>query len=432
MRWNRSRRAGLLGIAVLLLAAVFAGAQAESYDASTMRLLRYAGEVEITDGAGNARFVMENARFASGESLRTGAESTASVGLDDSKIVALDQLTRVAFEQKGSRLKMTLREGTLFLDVQRKLDEAESLDIETSTMTVGIRGTIVYVRGGDGTSELGVLEGTAWVTYTDENGAEQQLDVSAGRRAVMTAGNAAPDVTLLTEEDIAGFVRGVIDADPALGERIRRAGALTGASAEGYEDAAIDAHVVITTGSASKVYDGDPLSSAQFTVTGLPEGYTLEAVTDGRITNAGSAENTLASYRILDAAGADVTARFTDVTVEAGTLRISRATLTVSTGSATRLYDGSPLTCDTVRVSGLAARDAGAVRAAATGEVVGPGSARNTVSISWGSANRNNYNVVEELGMLTVTEHWTYDYEGTIEDGSWGHGWDEDDSWFQH
>ena len=55
-------------------------AAAETYGASTMRLLRYEGDVEIFDTAGNSRFVMENARFASGEAMRTGAESLASVG----------------------------------------------------------------------------------------------------------------------------------------------------------------------------------------------------------------------------------------------------------------------------------------------------------------------------------------------------------------
>ena len=56
-----------------------APAAPESHTASTMRLLRYEGTVEIEDAEGNARFVMENARFNSGESMRTGESSSASV-----------------------------------------------------------------------------------------------------------------------------------------------------------------------------------------------------------------------------------------------------------------------------------------------------------------------------------------------------------------
>ena len=59
----------LRSLLLLLLAALFlfTCAAAESYEASTMRLLRYEGNVEISDVSGNARFVMENARFNSGD-----------------------------------------------------------------------------------------------------------------------------------------------------------------------------------------------------------------------------------------------------------------------------------------------------------------------------------------------------------------------------
>ena len=87
MRTIRYRLASVL-LAILLV--FCAGASAESYDASTMRLLRYAGEIEILDATGNPRFVMENARFGSGETLITHADSGASVSLDSSKIVTLD------------------------------------------------------------------------------------------------------------------------------------------------------------------------------------------------------------------------------------------------------------------------------------------------------------------------------------------------------
>ena len=77
---------------LLLLVALFllTCATAESYEASTMRLLRYEGNVEISDASGNTRFVMENARFNSGETMLTGEASSASVSLDSSKIVTLD------------------------------------------------------------------------------------------------------------------------------------------------------------------------------------------------------------------------------------------------------------------------------------------------------------------------------------------------------
>ena len=112
-------------------------AAAETYDASTMRLARYEGDVTIEDADGKARFVMENVRFRSGESMITGTGATASVNLDDTKVLTLDEQSRVKFLQSGSHMELALTAGTLFLDVSAKLDENETLDITTSTMTVG-------------------------------------------------------------------------------------------------------------------------------------------------------------------------------------------------------------------------------------------------------------------------------------------------------
>ena len=153
----------------LALALAFAAcpAAAENYSAGTMRLLRWSGEVEILNPEGVPRFVLENVRFGSGESMHTGSESSASVGLDDTKIVTLDADTKVQFLQEDSHIRLNLTEGAVFVDVSEKLDENESFDIQTTTMTVGIRGTIIFAKQeaeGETASAapvttIGVLEG---------------------------------------------------------------------------------------------------------------------------------------------------------------------------------------------------------------------------------------------------------------------------------
>ena len=99
----------VLFIAMILALAPLSGMLAEDYTAQTMRLLRYEGEVEIQDPNGKPRFVMENVRFKSGEAMRTGANSIASVGMDDAKIVSLDQNTRVEFFKDGGQMRLKLR-----------------------------------------------------------------------------------------------------------------------------------------------------------------------------------------------------------------------------------------------------------------------------------------------------------------------------------
>ena len=155
----------LLVLLALSLAAFGAAENVQdSYDATTMRLLRHEGTVDIFDIAGEPRFLLDNVRFASGESMRTGEDGKASVGLDDSKIVTLDADTDVEFIQEADHMRLNLREGALFLDVQEKLDENAALDIQTSNLTVGIRGTLVFLSSNAGDGEnpaattLGVLK----------------------------------------------------------------------------------------------------------------------------------------------------------------------------------------------------------------------------------------------------------------------------------
>lgn len=351
---------------LLLLAALFllTCATAESYEASTMRLLRYEGNVEISDASGNARFVMENARFNSGETMLTGEASSASVSLDSSKIVTLDAVTKVEFVKDAGQLQMNLKTGTLFLDVQKKLDENESLDIQTTTMTVGIRGTIVYVSeaaptdGISGTStQLGVLEGTARMTYPDENGARRLLEVPAGNLVTISSvsGTAsAPVVAQLTTENINSFAMGLLESDPALMERVEQAHGLLSLSGgeagpEGERYAAEDdwswtEPITLIAQSASKLYDGLPLSRpADTLVFGLPTDFHIQVASVGSQTDAGVSPNRVGKYAIYNEQGEDVTTHFSDVQTIDGILRVDPVPMAVWTGSAEKIYDGTPL-----------------------------------------------------------------------------------------
>ena len=204
-----------LWILVAALALAPAALSEDAYDAGTMRLLRHEGTVEIFDVSGQPRFVMDNVRFASGEALQTGEDGIASVGLDESKIVTLDAQGRVEFIQEAQHIRLNLKKGSLFLDVQKSLDENEGLDIQTTNMTVGIRGTVVFMstqptpKGGEKTS-LGVLEGKTEVTYTDTEGTSRVLPVGKGEVLSIQQESgeegAAPIVKPMTTEDIQGFV----------------------------------------------------------------------------------------------------------------------------------------------------------------------------------------------------------------------------------
>ncbi len=345
----------------LLLAALSVSSLAlgESYSASTMRLLRYEGEVTIEDAGGNSRFVLPNVRFSSGEAMKTGEGSSASVSLDATKIVTLDAQSRVEFAQNGSHMELTLTEGTLFLDVSEKLDANETLDIKTSTMTVGIRGTIVFLsavppeqaealygvsaleeRSADGlVTVFGVLEGSAQIS--SENGARSQVD--AGQIAVI--GESAA-LTEMTPQNVTSFIEKQLEDSQTLSRVVTACPQL-------FEDYAFPAdgdweftgEVLIIAQSASKLYDGTPLTrTGDILVYNLPEMFNVTANASGAITNAGTAQNPIGSYAIYNKAGEDVTDHFDTIKTIPGQLVVDPAPMTIWTGSAEKYYDGTPLT----------------------------------------------------------------------------------------
>lgn len=242
-------------ISLVLLTGLFPQiALADSYTSTTMRLLHYEGTVEIEDASGKPRAVMENVRFSSGESMKTAAASSASVGLDEGRIVTLNEKSRIEFKKQDAAVSMNLTEGKIFLDVSEKLEANETMDITTATMAIGIRGTIVYVSSEPVTdatsagmesvdleglapekghivsiSQIGVLEGTAQITYTDNSNRQQSVAVEAGKKATVpeysedAEGIPEPAVSELTKEDIEGFVLSQVTGNASIINRVQEA-----------------------------------------------------------------------------------------------------------------------------------------------------------------------------------------------------------------
>ncbi len=163
-----------------------------------------------------------------------------------------------------------------------------------------------------------------------------------------------------------------------------------------------DASITFTAASAEKIYDGTALTASDVTAEGLPEGFTYAAKASGSQTNAGSSNNDISSYCIYDADGIDVTANFSNISTEQGTLTVTPAPLTISTGSANKEYDGKPLTSSEASITGLAGVDVGKVTVTATGTITNVGSTDNTYIIDWGKVNPDNYTVLEDIGTLEV------------------------------
>lgn len=82
--------------------------------------------------------------------------------------------------------------------------------------------------------------------------------------------------------------------------------------------------------------------------------------------------------------------------------QITPVKLTVTTGSATKAYDGTALTSSELSITGLKGKDS--VTARTTGTQTAVGTSKNTYTITWDGAKQANYDITEALGDLTVTE----------------------------
>ena len=135
---------------------------------------------------GTSKSVKENLRLRSGNSLDTAVSSLVSIGLDDTKIVTMDELSRSEFNQKGKYLNLNLTKGSIFFEVDKPLAENETFEIETSTMIVGIRGTSGWVSVQGGVESLILTDGHVHIIGTNPTTGEvKEIDVNPGQRVIV-------------------------------------------------------------------------------------------------------------------------------------------------------------------------------------------------------------------------------------------------------
>ncbi|MDY3035005.1 MAG: InlB B-repeat-containing protein [Absicoccus sp.] len=162
--------------------------------------------------------------------------------------------------------------------------------------------------------------------------------------------------------------------------------------------------IVIAAHNATKVYDGTPLTQSGYDYVGLPTGFTMEVTTSGSITNVGTAENVIAKVVIRNSDGKDVTNQFAHITKVSGTLTVTKRSVNLSSSSASKEYDGTPLTASTVTVSGDGFVDGEVSNLEAIGSITKVGSTPNAIEYTAHAGfNAGNYEIVKNEGTLKIT-----------------------------
>ena len=159
--------------------------------------------------------------------------------------------------------------------------------------------------------------------------------------------------------------------------------------------------VTLTSETASKPYDGTPLTRPDVKVTGdgFVDGEVGNIKATGSVTNVseGSVTNTIV-YTTTDKF---VPGNY-NITKDEGTLTINPRSVIITSGSASKTYDGTPLTNDEITITGDGFVD-GEATAIATGSQTDVGHSDNTIEIiKKDGFDANNYAIELKEGTLTV------------------------------
>lgn len=201
---NRVQRLASLLLASLFLLLTGCGGGAE---ATTMRLMRTTGEVSVADGEGKSMEPRENLGLYSGYGVDTRPASFAWINLDDVKLTKMDENSEIAITKEDKHLEIEIKSGSLFFNVTEPLADDETMNIRTSSMTLGIRGTCGWVEVPDASHmNVYLLEGSVECTAGGET-----VTVMAGEVGRMDETAGTVTVEPFGQDTIPVFVEGELD-----------------------------------------------------------------------------------------------------------------------------------------------------------------------------------------------------------------------------
>ena len=232
-RWTRSLLSVCMTAVLCAAVPVHAGSAEEtdsleaieSAEASVMQLMKTEGEVSVSNASGRDISLIENMNLYNGYFTSTEEASYAWINLDSERLAKLDAVSETQIRKSGKKLEILLNAGNLYFDVSEPLTEEETLNIRTSTMVMGIRGTSGWVKVIDRWhSQVYILEGTVQCSVMDPvTGQIKSTALTGGQMAEFVVyGQDQPgdkcDILMqgYTEGDIDGFALVELAQDASL------------------------------------------------------------------------------------------------------------------------------------------------------------------------------------------------------------------------
>ncbi|MDX9808231.1 MAG: transglutaminase domain-containing protein, partial [Acholeplasma sp.] len=164
--------------------------------------------------------------------------------------------------------------------------------------------------------------------------------------------------------------------------------------------------LVISSSTASKPYDGQPLSDLNWTLISgiLLPNHQVIVVMSASITEPGSTNNTIGAT-VVDNQNNDV-GHYYEITYQIGTLTVHPRALVISTNDDSKMYDGLPLTNSNWTLMSGALFDNHQIIPVMVSTITNPGSIANNIGVTIIDEFNNDvtwmYDISIDLGHLTV------------------------------
>ena len=165
--------------------------------------------------------------------------------------------------------------------------------------------------------------------------------------------------------------------------------------------------ITITANDVTGKYDGQPHGENGYSITAgsLVDGHAATVTISGSKTDAGEYEELLVPNvtKIVDAKNKDVTGYY-DISYEDGSLTINKRSVTLTSETASKVYDGTPLTKPEVTVTGDGFVEGEGATYDVTGTITNVGETENKFTYTLNEGTKaGNYDITKTEGTLEVT-----------------------------
>ncbi len=163
---------------VLVLVLVFGGHR-------VIKVQSYNGQVTLERGSNN-KDIVEGMNLKSEDKVSTGNDGLVELLVDEDKHVLAKENTCFKIVAKGNdnkgKLKIKLEYGTSLIEIDNKLAEGSSVEVETPNATLSVRGTTFETtyKDGDDTTVVKVTDGAVKVKSDKE-----EKEIQAGQMATI-------------------------------------------------------------------------------------------------------------------------------------------------------------------------------------------------------------------------------------------------------